>query len=278
MKQQARKISALLALALLGAEVGLAQTTLSFDNEATGNLEPFDPLFDFPPIPQPRPFGLIPVVNIQGETINPYGNGLFPGAAGSLFAGVVEGVTLFEEDNPDLPSSIATLQASDINLDEALGGGDVIVIGGDDTENPQGEDGLSEAEREKLKRQKVLINKALIKRDPPLPMDIAVLRALDKVTTRITEMEVVKGSTIKFGSLSITNRACFENPSTETPESAAFLQIVDNRSQVEALKVYSGWMFASSPALAAMEHPVYDVWVVDCKNSASSEAVISSTN
>ena len=272
------KFSVLVFGVFAGLSSALAQTTLTFENDANRSFESFDPAFDFPPLPQPRPFGLIPVVNNQGEAINPYGKGLFPGASGSLFAGIVEGVTLYEEA-AELPSSLATLQAEDINLDAALGGdGDVIVIGGDENDQVDGDDGLTLAEREKLNRQKVLINKALIKRDPPLPMEMAVLRALDKVTTRITEMEVAKGETIRFGSLAITNQACFENPPTETPESAAFLRIVDNRSQTEPLKVYSGWMFASSPALAAMEHPVYDVWVVDCKNSANSEAVISSAN
>ncbi|MDA9008939.1 DUF2155 domain-containing protein [Alphaproteobacteria bacterium] len=278
MIQVAKKLSILLLSTVWITQASWAQTTLSFDSETSGTVEPFDPLFDLPPLPKPRPFGLVPAFNSDGETVNPYGTGLFPGASGSLFAGIVEGVTLYEEESAALPTSLATLQANDINLDAALGGDDVIVIGGDSPETSDTEDGMSEAEREKLKRQKVLINKALIKRDPPLLMEIAVLRALDKVTTRITEMEVAKNATIKFGSLAITNRACFENPPTETPESAAFLQIVDQRSQNEPLKVYSGWMFASSPALAAMEHPVYDVWVVDCKNSDNSEAVISSAN
>ena len=69
-----------------------------------------------------------------------------------------------------------------------------------------------------------------------------------------------------FGPLEITARACLETPPTEPPESAAFLEIreLDLVESAEPAPVFSGWMFASSPALSAMTHPVYDVWVIDC--------------
>ncbi|MHA1539192.1 MAG: DUF2155 domain-containing protein [Alphaproteobacteria bacterium] len=87
------------------------------------------------------------------------------------------------------------------------------------------------------------------------------LRALDKVTARITDLKVPLGGNVSFGTMDITARTCKKRPPEEPPESAAFLEIKD-RKTVDT--VFSGWMFASSPALSALEHPVYDVWVLDC--------------
>jgi hypothetical protein len=74
---------------------------------------------------------------------------------------------------------------------------------------------------------------------------------------------------VRFGTLDITVRACYRTPPTEPPESTAFVEIDDNRVNGERAQAFSGWMFASSPALSALEHPVYDVWVVDCMKSDS---------
>ena len=97
--------------------------------------------------------------------------------------------------------------------------------------------------------------------------DIAVLQGLDKVTARGSKFRVAVGTTIQFGTLKITVRTCDKRPPEETPESAAFINVYETRPGESTIRVYSGWMFASSPALAAMEHPVYDVWVVDCINN-----------
>ena len=93
----------------------------------------------------------------------------------------------------------------------------------------------------------------------------ATLRALEKVTARIQDLDIGLGETVKFKSLEITLRTCNKRPPEETPETTAFLEIVDNKPDGEAVSVFTGWMFASSPALNALEHPVYDVWVIDCK-------------
>ena len=93
----------------------------------------------------------------------------------------------------------------------------------------------------------------------------AVLQALDKVTARITKLEVGVGRGIRFGSLLITVRDCHKRPPEEPPEVTAFLEIIDDKPGEKPLKLFNGFMFASSPALSAMEHPVYDVWVIDCK-------------
>lgn len=91
------------------------------------------------------------------------------------------------------------------------------------------------------------------------------LQSLDKVTARTMTFQARVGATVKFGPLYIKTRACRKPPVAEKPEAAAFLQIwEDNVKTGEPHWVFSGWMFASSPALSAMDHPIYDVWVLDC--------------
>jgi hypothetical protein len=91
----------------------------------------------------------------------------------------------------------------------------------------------------------------------------AKLRVLDKITARTSTIDVKLDQTVSFAALRITLRACRENPPTEAPESAAFLEIAEQTPEGDR-KAFSGWMFASSPALSAMEHAVYDVWVLSC--------------
>ena len=105
-----------------------------------------------------------------------------------------------------------------------------------------------------------------------VPGDTAVLQGLDKITARISTFDAPIGDPVRFGSLEIVVRACDKKPPEEPPESTAFLEIVDDRPDAEAVEIFKGWMFASSPAISALEHPVYDVWVVDCKNASSSES------
>ncbi len=100
----------------------------------------------------------------------------------------------------------------------------------------------------------------------------AILQGLDKTTARVSTIEVPLGQPARFGTLQIVARACHKKPPTETPESTAFLEIVDIRPDSPAVTVFVGWMFASSPSVSAMEHPVYDVWVIDCRLVATSEA------
>ncbi len=104
-----------------------------------------------------------------------------------------------------------------------------------------------------------------------IQMEEAVLQGLDKITARISTIKVAVGETVNFGSLQITLRACDKKPPEETPESAAFLQIVEQKQGEQPVTRFSGWMFASSPALSAMEHPVYDLWVLDCENKGEAQ-------
>jgi hypothetical protein len=108
--------------------------------------------------------------------------------------------------------------------------------------------------------------------------DRATLRALDKITGRSVDITVKVGEPVVFGSLNVELKACFQTPPEEVPESAAFLKITSLRpvsqEQAEAMKIsvkpgeppvlFSGWMYASSPGLSALEHPVYDIWVIRC--------------
>lgn len=102
--------------------------------------------------------------------------------------------------------------------------------------------------------------------------EVAVLQALDKVTARVQQLELPVGERLEFGTLTITVRACRSTPPVEPPESAAFLEIVDARPGEAPQLAFSGWMFASSPALSALEHPVYDVWVLDCRSAVSTSS------
>jgi hypothetical protein len=114
------------------------------------------------------------------------------------------------------------------------------------------------------------------------------LRALDKITGNSTDLTAKVGDTLKFGRLSVTVRACFQAPPQDTPESVAFLEIhalgAASTREAAAQKagketrgpktigpdglLFSGWMFASSPGLSALEHPTYDVWVISCNTSS----------
>jgi hypothetical protein len=92
-----------------------------------------------------------------------------------------------------------------------------------------------------------------------------VLKGLDKVTARVSTFDLAIGSTVRFGSLKIVARACDRTPPEEAPESTVYLDIIDLRPGGVPMDLFHGWMFASSPALNALEHPVYDVWVLECK-------------
>ena len=102
---------------------------------------------------------------------------------------------------------------------------------------------------------------------------IAVLQGLDKTTARISRFDAPVGKAVRFGTLVITVRACIKHPPEEEPESAAFLQIDEvrqgERNSVVSQQVFSGWMFASSPALSALENPIYDIGVLDCKTDTT---------
>ena len=102
---------------------------------------------------------------------------------------------------------------------------------------------------------------------------VVKLQSLDKVTARTMTFEVRVGSTVKFGPIYIKVQSCRKAPPMEQPESASFLQIWEVTPRDESKWIYSGWMFASSPALSPMDHPIYDVWVLDCLERKSTDPV-----
>lgn len=97
-----------------------------------------------------------------------------------------------------------------------------------------------------------------------LSFDTAQLQGLDKVTARVVNLEAPVGTPVHFGTLEIIVRACKKRRPEDQPESAAFLDIWELHKDMPAQALFRGWMFASSPALSSMEHPVYDLWVLDC--------------
>lgn len=107
-------------------------------------------------------------------------------------------------------------------------------------------------------------------KEPNLVGQSVELRALDKVTARTFDYTVVIGESLDFGSLTIHARHCEKTPPTELPETYAFLQVDDRRlmedgtEDEEGARVFSGWMFKSRPAISALDHQVYDVWVTGC--------------
>jgi hypothetical protein len=99
---------------------------------------------------------------------------------------------------------------------------------------------------------------------PSIDFPVVKLRSLDKTSARTSIFEAAVGSTVKFGDVYIKVQACRKAPEMEQPEAAAFLQVWDVNAEEKAEWIFSGWMFASSPGLSAMDHPIYDVWVLDC--------------
>ena len=94
----------------------------------------------------------------------------------------------------------------------------------------------------------------------------ALFSGLDKITGRIISFDAAIGETVQFGALQVTPRACYTRPATETSNTDAFLEVDEVTLQGEIKRIFTGWMFASSPGLHAVEHPIYDVWLTDCKN------------
>ncbi|SNB60938.1 hypothetical protein SAMN07250955_10289 [Arboricoccus pini] len=107
---------------------------------------------------------------------------------------------------------------------------------------------------------------------PSIRNKTVILQGLDKITARINSFRAPIGQPTRFGSLEITPKACFSSTPTEPPESAAFLQIAETQADAPAKPLFSGWMFASSPALSALEHPIYDVWVLSCADPVDAES------
>ena len=98
-----------------------------------------------------------------------------------------------------------------------------------------------------------------------IPEPIAILQGLAKISARNWQIETPVGASIQFGTLSIIVRDCEQSPPEDPPENAAFIQIYETPPSEATKRLFSGWMFSSSPALSELEHPVYDVTLLGCK-------------
>jgi hypothetical protein len=97
---------------------------------------------------------------------------------------------------------------------------------------------------------------------------VAVFSGLDKITGRIIQFDVYIDETVQFGALQVTPRACYNRPPTEEPQTDAFVEVDEITLTRKVQRIFTGWMFASSPGLHAIDHPVYDVWLTNCKMSS----------
>jgi hypothetical protein len=128
------------------------------------------------------------------------------------------------------------------------------------------------AQKERLSLNDAIPGKDGIKR-------ALVLRGLDKITGRPTNIFAPVGVPVEFATLTIIARYCYSTPPSEPPETTAFVEIADHRPDQPQKKVFSGWMHATSPSLNGLQHPLYDVWVISCKTNQPGQVapVVAST-
>jgi hypothetical protein len=105
----------------------------------------------------------------------------------------------------------------------------------------------------------------------------AVFSGLDKITGRTISFDAAIGETVQFGALQVTARACYTRPPTEATNTDAFVEVDEVTLQGEIKRIFTGWMFASSPGLHAVEHPIYDVWLTDCASPLTGAVAQTST-
>lgn len=104
-----------------------------------------------------------------------------------------------------------------------------------------------------------------------IAMNTARMQAMDKITGHVTEIDVPVNGIANFGSFSILARKCVTHSPEETPEDTAFIDVVDNYESDNPVNIFKGWMFSSTPALSAVEHPIYDVWLLKCYNNSKQD-------
>jgi hypothetical protein len=100
----------------------------------------------------------------------------------------------------------------------------------------------------------------------------AVFAGLDKITGRTIAFEAAADETVQFGTLQVTERACFTRPATEAPQTETFVEVDEVGAGKEFKRIFSGWMFAASPGLHGIEHPIYDIWLTGCEGEGTLEA------
>ena len=108
---------------------------------------------------------------------------------------------------------------------------------------------------------------------PTADAPLLEVHALDKITGRAKVLYLPLNRPVRYATLVLTARHCYSTPDSETPETSAFLQIEDRRADRPPRLVFSGWMYASSPGLNGMEHPLYDVWAIKCMTKVPDKVV-----
>ena len=124
------------------------------------------------------------------------------------------------------------------------------------------------------RRSAVVIALALLAQAGPaaaqrIENGVAVFAALDKVTAKISRLEVGLNQTATFGALKVTPRVCYTRAPTEPPKTTTFVEVEETQLDGREKRIFTGWMFADSPGLNAVEHAVYDVWLTYCKTSST---------
>ena len=94
---------------------------------------------------------------------------------------------------------------------------------------------------------------------------VAAFSGIDKITGRITNFDVYIGETVQFGALQVTPKVCYSRDDTEAQKITSFVEVDEITLDRKIRRIFTGWMFADSPGLNAVEHPVYDVWLTECK-------------
>ena len=94
---------------------------------------------------------------------------------------------------------------------------------------------------------------------------VAAFSGIDKITGRITNFDVYIGETVQFGALQVTPKVCYSRDDTEAQKVTSFVEVDEITLDRKIRRIFTGWMFADSPGLNAVEHPVYDVWLTECK-------------
>ena len=103
---------------------------------------------------------------------------------------------------------------------------------------------------------------------------IAIFAGLDKITGVTTAFEVQIGQEARFGGFVVRPRACYSRPATEEPKTTSFVEVDELETDQSRKRVFTGWMFAESPGLSAVEHPVFDVWLTGCRDPSAPPPVI----
>jgi hypothetical protein len=97
---------------------------------------------------------------------------------------------------------------------------------------------------------------------------VAEFTGLDKITGQIRTFDVLIDETVQFGALQLTPRVCYSRPPTEPPRTTTFVEVDEVTLDRKIQRIFTGWMFAGSPGLNAVDHPIYDVWLTNCKTSS----------